>query len=326
MIHLVWPWVLFFLPLPLIIRWLVPAADDHREAPLLVPFAEDFLTAGETGLADGNRSALLWLAAATWILLVFAATRPQWLGEPVELPVSGRDLLMAFDISGSMQAEDFEREGRRVTRLGATKAIGSEFIKRRTGDRIGLLLFGDQAYVQVPLTFDRETVLVLLDEAVVGLAGKQTAIGDAIGLGIKRLQDRPAENRVLILLTDGANTAGTIEPLKAAELGKRAGVTIYTIGIGADTMVVQSLFGPRRVNPSSDLDEKTLKDIATTTGGQYFRARDSKELESIYSIIDRLEPVVADSRYYRPHQPLFYWSLGISLLLAALLLLLWRKR
>lgn len=326
MIHMAWPWVLLLLPLPFIIRWLLPTADDHREAPLLVPFAEDFLATGESGLADGNRSSLLWLAAATWIVLVLAAARPQWLGEPVELPVSGRDLLMAVDISGSMQAEDFEYKGRRVTRLGATKAIGGEFIRRRSGDRIGLLLFGDQAYVQVPLTFDRETVLILLEEALVGLAGKQTAIGDAIGLGIKRLQDRPADNRVLILLTDGANTAGIIDPLKAAELARRAGVTIYTIGIGADSMIVQSLFGPRRVNPSSDLDEKTLEEIATTTGGQYFRARDSKELESIYSIIDRLEPVVADSRYFRPHQPLFYWPLGIGLLFAALLLLLWRKQ
>lgn len=325
MIHLAWPWSLLLLPLPFIFRWLLPPADDQREAPLLIPFAEDFISAEEKGLTDGRRSPLLWLAAAVWVFLVFAAARPQWLGEPVELPVTGRDLLMAVDISGSMQAEDFERGGRRVTRLGATKAIGGEFIQRRTGDRIGLLLFGDQAYVQVPLTFDRKTVLVLLDEAVVGLAGKQTAIGDAIGLGIKRLQDRPAENRVLILLTDGANTAGAIEPLEAAELARRAGVTIYPIGIGADSMVVQSLFGPRRVNPSSDLDEETLTKIAETTGGQYFRARDSKELESIYAVIDDLEPVEADSRYFRPHTSLFYWPLGLSMLIAGLLVLLWRR-
>lgn len=326
MIHLAWAWSLLLLPLPLVVRWLLPPVDDRQEAPLLIPFADEFLAAGEAGQGNIRRVPLVWLAGAVWLLLVVAAARPQWLGDPVELPVSGRDLLMAVDISGSMRAEDFERSGRTVTRLAATKAIAGEFIRRRTGDRIGLLLFGDQAYVQVPLTFDRETVLVLLNEAVIGLAGKKTAIGDTIGLAIKRLQDRPAENRVLILLTDGANTAGVIEPLKAGELAARAGVTIYTIGIGADAMLVQSLFGARRVNPSADLDETTLRQIAEQTGGQYFRARDSKELESIYSIIDRLEPVEGESRFFRPHQPLFHWPLAAALMLAGLLTYLWRKR
>jgi Ca-activated chloride channel family protein len=316
MMQFEWPWLWLLLPLPWLLRWLLPAVPVHGDAALRVPFLDDFSTArGETGAAAQSRWPL-WVAAMAWLLLIAALTRPQWLGDAIELPVSGRDLMLAVDLSGSMEVEDFQWQGELVNRLVATKVVASGFIDRRTGDRLGLILFGQQAYLQTPLTFDRETVKQLLLESAIGLAGKETAIGDAIGLAVKRLRDHPVNSRVLILLTDGANTAGEVDPLKAAELAADAGLKIYTIGIGADEMVVRSLFGTRRVNPSQDLDEKTLRTIAESSGGRYFRARDTQELEQIYRLLDELEPVDEESRYFRPVHALYPWPLAVALLLA----------
>ena len=233
--------------------------------------------------------------------------------------MSGRDLMLAVDLSGSMEARDFELNGQAVNRLTATKSVAGEFIQRREGDRLGLILFGEQAYLQTPLTFDRATVHTLLMESVIGLAGKKTAIGDAIGLAVKRLQESTGDSRVLILLTDGANTAGEVAPIKAAELAASIGLKIYTIGVGADEIIVQSLLGHRRINPSQELDEKTLRAIADKTGAQYFRARNTRELEQIYKLLDKLEPVEAEALHFRPTSALFFWPLGIALLLTALL-------
>jgi Ca-activated chloride channel family protein len=189
-----------------------------------------------------------------------------------------------------------------------------------------LILFGEKAYLQAPLTFDRKTVRTLLDESVIGLAGDKTAIGDAIGLSVKRLKDNPKEQRVLILLSDGANTAGTIAPLQAADLAAREGLKVYTIGLGADEMVVRDLLGSHKVNPSQDLDESTMRGIADKTGGRYFRAKDVQELEDIYRLLDALEPVERDKRYYRPKIELFPWPLGLSMGLAAILAVLKRRQ
>jgi Ca-activated chloride channel family protein len=260
------------------------------------------------------------------LLLVLAAARPQWVGETLHLPVSGRSLMLAVDISGSMQTEDMLIDDRQVMRLAAVKHVAADFIGQRTGDQLGLILFGDQAYLQVPLTFDRHTVGTLLDEAAIGLAGKSTAIGDAIGLAIKRLREQPQQNRVLILLTDGANTAGSVEPLKAADLAASEAVRIYTIGIGADSMLVRTPFGTRRV-ASSDLDEDTLQAIADKTGGRYYRARDTESLQDIYALLDAMEPVSEDEQSYRPIDELYTWPLGGAFLISLLLALLaggWR--
>jgi Ca-activated chloride channel family protein len=229
--------------------------------------------------------------------------------------------MLAVDLSGSMQTRDFVIGDQRVSRLDAIKAIAGDFIDRRVGDRLGLILFGTQAYLQTPLTFDRKTVHNMLDEAAIGLAGEQTAIGDAIGLAVKRLRELPQGNKVLILLTDGVSNTGELTPHKAAQLAAKEGVTIYTIGIGASEMQVPSLFGMQSVNPSSDLDEDTLRAIARTTGGRYFRARDTEQLNQIYSILDKLQPVDQEKQTFRPRKTLFYWPLAISLLLAGLLLL-----
>jgi Ca-activated chloride channel family protein len=258
-----------------------------------------------------SKSRLMW-ATLAWILLIGAAGRPQFFGDPLNLPVSGRDLLLAVDISGSMQTQDMFWGKQQSDRLTAVKAVAGEFIQRREGDRLGLILFGQQAYLQTPLTFDRKTVRTLLYEAAIGLAGKETAIGDAIGLAIKHLRNQSQENRVVILLTDGANTAGTIDPLKAADLAAQEGVRIYTIGVGTDEMLVQSLFGLRRINPSVDLDEETLSAIATKTGGDYFRALDTESLERIYQLLDQLEPITVAEETFRPIQELYAWPLAAA--------------
>ena len=319
MINFAWPWLFLALPLPWVIRRLAPPAAA-RDAALRTPFIEDFATLAQAGgQAPGRRLPML-LGILAWLLLVGAGARPQWLGEAVALPVSGRDLMLAVDLSVSMRQTDFRLGGRSVDRLTATKAVAEDFIGRRAGDRIGLILFGDRAYLQAPLTFDHITVATLLGEAVIGLAGESTAIGDAIGIAVKRLRDQDVSHKVLVLMTDGANTSGVIEPLKAAELAAAHNLKIYTIGIGADEQRLRSLFGYRRVNPSMDLDEKTLQTIATTTGGRYFRARDIDELEEIYTLLDELEPVEQDPEYYRPRAALYPWPLAGTLVISCGLL------
>ncbi len=304
------PWVLLLLPLPLVLRRWLPPAQDAAAGALRVPFY--------TALVDPQRRRArgarwpAWVGIAAWGLLVLAAARPQWVGEPVALAQSGRDLMLAVDISGSMREQDMVIGGRVLDRLAAVKAVAGDFIERREGDRLGLILFGQQAYLQTPLTFDRDTARTLLFEAAVGLAGRETAIGDAIGLAVKRLRDAKIDERVLVLLTDGANTAGSIDPQKAAELAGQAGVRIHTIGVGGDPRSAFGLTLGR--NP---LDERSLKAIAETTGGRYFRARDVDELQAIYAMLDELEPVESDQASFRPVDELFEWPLAAALLLSA---------
>jgi len=324
--------------LPWLLRRLLPAKDAARAAALRTPFLQELEDLPAARRASVARPGLLWLAACAWVLLAAAAARPQWLGEPIELAMSGRDLMLAVDLSGSMGIRDFKLNGREVDRLAAVKAVAGRFIERRSGDRIGLILFGTNAFLQAPLTFDRTTAHTLLkeaftcepenicqmnqqDERCICMAGPSTAIGDAIGLAVKRLRDNPENQRVLILLSDGANTAGAMQPLQAAELAAKEKLKIYTIGVGADEMIVPDLFGSRRVNPSADMDEETMTAIATKTGGRYFRARDTAELEKIYRLLDELEPVERDKRYYRPKTELFPWPLGLALALATALVL-----
>lgn len=319
MIEFACPWAFLLLPLPYLVHMLFPPALSAEEAALWVPSLQPFT---ENRHQRSRRRWPWWLLVPMllcWLLLVIATAQPQWLGEPLELPVSGRDLVLAVDLSGSMKTADFVLEGKTVDRLTALKSVAVEFIRRRQGDRLGLILFADQAYVQTPLTFDRQTVEQLLNEAVLGLAGEKTAIGDAIGLAVKRLKDVQTDKRILILLTDGANTAGQVSPLKAAELAASKGLRIYTIGIGADEMTVGSFFFKRTVNPSADLDEKSLRAIAEKTGGRYFRARDTAELEQIYEMLDKLEPVEKEQKVFRPVTTLYHWPLAIALFLTLLL-------
>jgi len=311
-----WPWIFAALPLPLLAARLLPRANSAPEAALRFPFFSAFRQDGRSPTLRPSRLRLA-LAALTWVLLVLAAARPQWIGETIHLPVSGRSLMLAVDISGSMQTEDMVVNRRPVTRLTAVKLVAGGFVEQREGDRLGLILFGDQAYLQTPLTFDRRTLQILLNEAVIGLAGKSTAIGDAIGLAVKRLQGQPEKNRVLILLTDGTNTAGSVDPLKAADLAASQGVRIYTIGVGAD----EHIQGPFRLllSGGSELDEATLEAIAQKTGGRYYRARDTRSLQQIYALLDEIEPVSEDEQSYRPVEEMYAWPLALALLLSLLM-------
>ena len=310
---LAWLWMLVIAPLPLLVRrWLRPAPGGAMQA-LRVPWFERV----QEGMAGaGQRPLLALLAVLAWIALVLAAARPQWVGEIETLPITGRDLLLAVDISGSMDTQDMVLGGKPVNRLSVVKRVAGEFIQGRKGDRVGLVLFGSRAYLQTPLTFDTETTAILLEESEIGLAGRETAIGDAIGLSVKRLREDAASERVLILLTDGANTSGEVQPMQATEFAAREGLKIYTVGVGADEMMVQDFFGSRLVNPSADLDEDTLRAIAERTGGAYFRARDAKALAEIYRQLDELEPVESDQEAIRPVDELFYWPLSLAFLLA----------
>lgn len=329
MFEFAWWWALFALPLPLLIR-LFSRQKEVSQAAIRVPFLLSQQPSASNKVSYSRIP--LVIASLAWILLVVAAARPQWLGEPISIPDEGREMMLAVDLSGSMKIEDMQVNGRQANRLTMIKSVLDDFINRRVGDRIGLILFADTAYLQAPLTYDRDTVTQLLNETVIGLVGEQTAIGDAIGLGVKRFVAKEESNRVLILLTDGQNTAGNISPEQAKELAMAKDVTIYTIGVGADSMVVDSFFGSRRVNPSQELDERMLTDLAKSTGGQYFRARDAAELENIYLTLDMLEPISGEKRKMRPLTALFYYpllaSIGLifSLCLASLVIYFRQQR
>ena len=318
-----WPWLLLALPLPWLMRRLWPAAPSAAPA-LRVPYGERLDTiGGRSARARPQGLGLLpWFA---WALLCVAAARPQQLGDIVQPPQAGRDLMLAVDLSGSMDERDIELEGRVVPRLTAAKAVIADFLERRSGDRVGLVVFGERAYALTPLTRDLQTVQEQLDGTVTGLAGRATAIGDAIGLATKRLQQQPAEQRVLILLTDGVNTAGALAPDKAAQIARDAGVRIHTIAFGGYGAGL-SVFGvPIRRQSSSDItDEAGLKRIAELTGGRAYVARDVDQLVGIYAEIDRLEPVQRPGQRLRPRIERYAWPLSASLLLA--LLVLWQRR
>ncbi len=333
-ISFLWPWVLAAFPLPFLLRALLPRAKQRNDAALRVPHLADFQTLKSNSEINKASRWPLLLYTLAWLCLLLAASRPQWTGDAIELPVSGRDLMLAIDFSKSMD-QPIRHNLRSVSRITATKAVASAFIERRVGDRIGLIIFADQAYVQAPLTFDRTTVNILLQEAFTGLAGQATAIGDAIGLAVKRLSmhetqaqtdDPQTDNsgeapddkvkqpvgskaigseQVLILLTDGVSNRGELTPLKAAEIAAKKGLKIYTIGI-AD-------------RGSREVDEVTLRQVAQITGGQYFRAYNTSDLVKIYQLLDELEAVEKESKSYRPTKALFYIPLTLSLLFAAML-------
>ncbi len=310
-----WPWAFVLLPLPWLVRRWWPAATGSYGDALRLPFLRQLQAAGVVGAARAGRQPrlLLLMMSLCWLLLVAAMARPALVGQPLPLPVNARELLMAIDLSGSMGRDDFTYSGQPVDRLSVVKAVADDFISRRKGDRVGLILFSDRAYLQAPLTLDLAVVRQFLAEAQVGLTGRETAIGDAIGLAVKQLRERPEANRVLILLTDGSNNAGVLQPMQAAELARQEQVKIHTIGVGG---------GPQRMAQfaaEQEMDEKTLSEIATLTGGQYFRARDIQGLVDIYRAIDALEPVAGESAYLRPITSLLHWPLALALLLSLLL-------
>lgn len=313
MFELATPWALIALPLPWIVWFLLPRAPMQLSSALKVPFfnaVAGIMDQQQHGLVKSARFGILF---SIWILLLLASAGPRWVGAPKPIAHEGHNIMMALDLSGSMELDDMSYHGQPVSRLAVVKKAAVDFVKARTGDKIGLILFGSQAYLQTPLTTDRQNILNRLDDATVGLAGQTTSIGDALGLAIKRLEQVPAKGRIIILLTDGANNSGILAPLKAAELAHEDGIKIYTIGLGAEadmSALNQMLAG---MNAGSDLDEDTLLAVAKMTGGQYFRATDMPSLQKIYQTINQLETVTQDQPMIRPQRDYYPWTLAIAL-------------
>ncbi|MGY4480540.1 vWA domain-containing protein [Bradyrhizobium sp. USDA 3364] len=313
MFEFAWPWMLAILPLPILAWWLLPPYRA-RQASVMVPFFDRLAAA--TGQTPQRGAVVLqrrWIqmvtAAVIWVLIVAALARPQWVGDPVTREVSARDLMLAVDISGSMDQRDFRSsDGAVLTRLDGVKRVIADFIARRHGDRVALMLFGTRPYLQVPFTQDLQTATTLLAQTEVGMAGQQTAIGDTIGLAIKTFETSKAREKLLVLLTDGNDTASRVPPEHAADIAKQNGVKIDTIGVGDP-----NASGENRV------DLGVLRSVAETTGGHFFRAEDGAQLQAIYADIDRLAPAKLDSISWRPKLPLFQWPLGAAVMLSLLL-------
>lgn len=324
-----WPWMLLAVLLPWLVHGLLPARGA-RVAALRVPWGARLREVAHGHAAAPRPQGFPWLAWLAWCLLCVAAARPQQLGPPVAPPQAGRDLMLAVDLSASMGEEDMQLGGQVVDRLAAAKAVLADFLDRRVGDRVGLIVFGDRAFALTPLTLDRDSVRQQLDDAVVGLAGRATALGDAIGLAVKRLQQRDAaqggaREHVLIVLTDGVNTAGVLDPDKAAEIAHDAGVRIHAIAFGGDGGAL-SVFGFRMpLGGGDEVDEAGLARIAQRTGGRFFRARAADELAGIYAEIDRLEPVQRAGQAVRPRIERYPLPLGAALVLGVLAVLLRRR-
>ncbi|CAM4392785.1 vWA domain-containing protein [Pseudoalteromonas ostreae] len=309
-----WPWLFVLLPLPWLLRLFKPVHSEGNTRLRIPSFAKHNLGAQVVQQQARGISIFEWLV---WLLLVIALANPTWLDEPITLPNEGRDIMLAVDLSGSMTEQDMAYQGQYVDRLTMVKAVLSDFIEQRQGDRLGLILFGDTAFLQTPLTRDVKTVSQMLSEAQIGLVGRATAIGDALGLSVKRFASKDESNRIVVLLTDGQNTAGNLDPEEALLLAREEGIKVYTIGVGSDNPRGFSLFNMGGMSGGS-LDETLLKRIAEQTGGLYFRAKDVAGLQQIYQELDKLEPISADEQTFRPQSALFYFPLLIALTLIGL--------
>ncbi|MEY8766956.1 MULTISPECIES: vWA domain-containing protein [Francisella] len=329
MINIEYPWFLVLIILPVVSYWIFPRVKHDKQLALKTPFF-DQLESQLRGNKNGDftkANYLKYILSTIWILLIISGSGIQWLGKPVSLPQSGRDLMMAIDLSGSMAIQDMQKSnGKMESRFDLVMRVANEFLDTRQGDRVGLILFGTWAYLQTPLTFDIPTVKKMLDDASIALPGPQTAIGDAIGLAVKKLKRYPGDSKALVLLTDGENNSGALQPLQAAELAKQYHIKIYTIGLGGGQMMVKTTFGERLVNTSEDLDTEVLQKIATMTGGKFFRAQNSTDLKQVYESIDQLEPIESDKTVVRPVTYLYPWSLGFALLLSFVMAIVWLKR
>ncbi|MCG6400714.1 vWA domain-containing protein [Vibrio fluvialis] len=317
-IEFVWWWLFVLVPLPLIVYRFLPPVKEG--AAIQLPYLP------QQNQAIAPRQ---WLAKtlviALWLCLVTAAAKPVWYGEPVTTSPKHRDMMLVVDLSYSMSQQDMKSGDQFIDRLSAVKQVLSDFIAKRQGDRLGLIFFADHAYLQTPLTLDRQTIAQQLNQAVLRLIGTKTAIGEGIGLATKTFIDSDAPQRVMILLSDGSNTSGVLDPMEAAKIAKKYHTTIYTVGVGAGEMMVKEFFMTHKVNTAEDLDEKTLQAIANETGGQYFRARNQQDLQHIYDTIDQLEPISKASQTWRPQSEWFGYPLALALLLSVILMLMRRN-
>ena len=318
-----WPLLFLLLPLPWLVRKFAGSPAKEGGEALKIPFFRDIagLKSRKGSVLSSSGKGRLVFLSILWILLVCAAARPQWVGDVVPATENVLNLIMAIDISGSMSMDDFELNGKYLDRLSVVKAVADSFIAGREGDRIGLVAFGTNSYLYVPLTADTDTARKMLDELEIGFAGQLTSIGDALGLSLKSMQEIPSDSKVIILLSDGTSNSGNLNVEQAINLARKMKVKIYTIGVGAYIKSIRTPFGTQKTNPSKELDEENLQKIATSTGGEYFRAYNTSELQRIYQKIDELEPSEIGSFYIRPVRELFFFPLGAALLLSMLAVL-----
>lgn len=317
MLEFAYPWLLLAAPLPILV-WLVLPAHRERVTSVQVPFFEG--TAAAAGATPSPSAVVLrrsWLqriiAPLVWALIVLALVRPEWVEPPITRIVPSRDLLVGVDVSQSMETRDVrDAQGQTTSRLDAVKAVVTDFVKRRPGDRIGIVLFGAAPYLQVPLTLDHDVVQTLLSGAVIGMAGPMTMLGDAIGLGITLFEGSKAANKVLILVTDGNDTGSRMPPARAADIAKERGLTIYTIVVGDPATTGEKV------------DEAAMEAVSKRTGGRSFLARDRDALDAVYRTIDEVEPTKVETQSYRPKRPLFWIPLAgaIALLIAFYMVML----
>lgn len=313
----VWPIVFLLLPLPYLLRrMLKPVAENDNAGvqALRVPFfqlVEAFTLSGNRL----NHRKTMWPLIFAWIFCVCAGARPVWYNDVSVVPQTGRHIVLTLDVSESMTIRDFDVNGREVNRLDVVKLLADDFLQKRTGDELSLVIFGNEAYTYVPLTRDTQTIRQLLGEIDIGIAGNMTAIGDALALSVANVSKLPAESRIVILLSDGSSNAGVVEVDEALKMAKKLGVKVYTLGIGSKAKVTRDFFGfAQQINPSADLDEETLRQIAQQTGGQYFRAYTTDNLKEIYDTINKLEPVEQKGEIYRPRTELFWWPFLLSIM------------
>lgn len=321
----------WLLLLPLVVYFMFPAIKKTYGDALKVPFLADIkqiqsVSGKGISFKPAVFSAIkIFLLALVWVLMVLALCRPQWVGKPIPVKNEGREILLVVDISNSMSEEDFQYKNKMYSRLTAVKNVIDNFIDKRTSDRIGLVLFGTQAYLQAPLTYDKQSVKEILWNADAGMAGNSTSIGDAVGVALKNLAESEGkpENKVIILLTDGENNDGSLSLPQAIALAKEEGVKIYTIGAGSDS---ENFFGGLFSIPvNTGLDEESLQALAEETKGNYFRAKDVNSLFQIYNEIDKLEPMTSEGRYVQEVKELYPYAAAMALILFMILVLLAKR-
>lgn len=321
-----WPWMGLLLFLPILVWQFLPALKKLRESSpeVLFPEISRLSQAFPTYRKQPKKSGrwLVVILSLLWICLVIAVMRPQKVDQFTYVENKGYDLMLAVDISGSMKALDFSTKQEIKSRLDVTKKVVGEFVRERQGDRVGLILFGGQAYLHVPLTLDTFSVSHMLNNSVSGMAGEATSIGDAIGMAVKNLRERPEGSRVIILLTDGEDTASSIPPIEAAKIAKQYGIRIYTIGVGKDGTVPYPDGRGGVIMAEMSMDEELLKEIAQITDAAYFRATNKIGLQDIYSRINALEKTEAESREYLIREPLYRYPLAFAGLFMLLICLI----
>ena len=315
MLTFVWPFIAVLLPIPFALFLMKKKATEPKVATALyVPFFKELKKECQTIQSHISFWSALFFFLS-WIALCLSGMRPVFIGEPVSTQARQRQLMLVLDVSGSMEEDDFVLKNRRISRMNMVKLLSDDFLKKRKGDAVGLTLFGSEPYVYIPLTADVDTASQMLSELDVGMAGDQTAIGDALGLAVQTMKNIKNESKVIVFMSDGNANAGGLSPEQSLEMAKKDGIRVYTIGIGSLPYTVNTFFGRRQVNPASGLDEKTLRKIAEHTGGKYFRATTTADMHKIYDEIDKLEPIDTETNIIYPTKELYYYPLLLALIL-----------